>query len=180
MELARVKNSILCYKLEIAIGAVFGSWLGKSPFSHSQDINLKQPHNYSVTDSLFPFSCKQTVVRPTIYDPGSAAEATTRSSHELQQRALVSQLAEQALSSQSIILFPCFYRRISVSRWNNSKKYKVTDSLITSPLVLEVTSSVLLTHVDFLRKEVSPCRDSYYYVECQYPSRFWYVIIYKT
>lgn len=53
MELARVKNSILCYKLEIAIGAVFGSWLGKSPFSHSQDINLKQPHNYSVTDSYF-------------------------------------------------------------------------------------------------------------------------------
>lgn len=30
MELARVKNSTLCYKLEIAIGAVFGNWLGKN------------------------------------------------------------------------------------------------------------------------------------------------------
>lgn len=52
-----------------------------------------------------------------------------------------------------------------MSRWNHSKKYKATDSWITSPLVLEVTSSVLLTHVDFLREKVSPCRDSHSYVQ---------------
>lgn len=49
MELAWVKNSTLCYKLEIAIGAVFGSWLGRNPPSHSQDTSPKQPHNHGVT-----------------------------------------------------------------------------------------------------------------------------------
>lgn len=32
MELAQLKNSTLCYKLEIDISALFGSWLGSSSF----------------------------------------------------------------------------------------------------------------------------------------------------